>query len=254
MRIDKYLVNFGYVESRNRASILIEKNSVLVNGKPVKASFDFNEEKDVLEIKEQIKYVSMGGYKLEKALIDFNLNLQDKICIDIGCSTGGFTQVLLLNNAKKIYALDVNTSLLDSTLAENVKVYPIQMNIRDITENSFSEKIDFACVDCSFISVKYFLDKIPSILTDLGEIVALIKPQFECGQQNLTKNGIVKDKKILKKVCLDIKDFCESKELYIKDFTSAPIRDNKNVEFLLYITKQKTCFDTHKIIKIIEEL
>lgn len=254
MRIDKYLVNLGYVESRNRASILIEKNYVLVNGKPVKASYDFNEEKDVLEIKEQIKYVSMGGYKLEKAFLDFHLDVTSKVCIDIGCSTGGFTQVLLLNNAKKIYALDVNTSLLDSSLVESEKVFPIQMNIRDVSENTFGQLIDFACVDCSFISIKYILDKIPSILTDIGEIVALVKPQFECGQQGLTKNGIVKDNRTLKKVCLDIYDFCVFKGLYIKDFTTAPIRDNKNVEFLLYITKEKSNFDIQKIIKIIEEL
>lgn len=237
MRLDKFLVEKQFVESRNRASILLEKGLVNVNGKPQKASYDVKDT-DKIEVLENLKFVSMGGYKLEKAIKDFNLSLEGKICADIGCSKGGFTQCLLMSNVKKIYAVDVTISELDKTILSDNRVIPIEINARTLDENTFG-KVDFVCVDCSFISIKNIIDNLISILDDNGEMVVLLKPQFECGEKNLTKNGIVKNSKILKNLCQEFNLLFNQKGLSVKDFTIAPKRDNKNLEFLFNLTKQK---------------
>lgn len=235
MRLDKYLVENNYVESRNRASILLEKNQVLVNGKPQKPSYDVKE-LDKVEIVDTLKYVSMGGYKLEKAILDFNISLKNKICVDIGCSKGGFTQCLLKNGAKKVYAVDVTIAELDSSLAENPLVYTKEINAKDLNKDTIKDEIDFVCVDCSFISIKNIIDNIMDILKIGGEAVILLKPQFECGAINLTKKGIVKNKSVLSKVCLDFYNYFISKNISILNFTTAPIRANKNIEFLFHLS------------------
>ncbi len=238
MRLDKYLFINGFTESRNRALILLEKGCVLVNGRVEKASYDVKEA-DIISISEPIKYVSMGGYKLEKALKDFNISIKDKVCADIGCSKGGFTQCLLNAGANRVYAVDVNTSELDQSLKSDDRVTLVEINARDMTDSCFG-KVDFLCVDCSFISVKLILKNLLAILKSTGEMVILIKPQFECGEKNLTKKGIVKNKIILKKICKDFYDLFISEGLYVKGFTNAPIRENKNLEFLFNLTFEKS--------------
>lgn len=238
MRLDKYLSENGFATSRNRALILIEKNFVRVNGKSVKASYDVKEN-DKITVTEPIKYVSMGGYKLEKALEDFNYSVVDKICVDVGASTGGFTQRLLLSGAKKVYCLDVNTTLLDKTLSEDERVSKITLNARELNETTFLIKPDLAVADCSFISLKNVLVPISRAIKQDGEIICLIKPQFECGISNLNKKGIVKNDKAVIGVCRELLDYCISNFLYPVNFTFAPIRQDKNAEYFFLISKTK---------------
>ncbi len=238
MRLDKYLSENGFATSRNRALILIEKNFVRVNGKAEKASYEVKEN-DKITILEPIKYVSMGGYKLEKALEDFNYFVNDKICVDVGASTGGFTQRLLLSGAKKVYCLDVNTSLLDKTLSDDERVEKITLNARELNENTFCVKPDLAVADCSFISLKHILVPVSSAIKQDGEIICLIKPQFECGENSLNKKGIVKNLKDIKNACCNLLDYCLSCGLYPVNFTFAPIRQDKNAEYFFLISKIK---------------
>ncbi len=252
MRLDKFLSTNGYAESRNRALILLEKGCVTVNGKNEKASYEVKETDNIL-VTEPIKYVSMGGYKLEKALKDFNISIKNKTCADIGCSKGGFTQCLLNEGAKKVYALDVNLDELDLSLKNDKRVSAIQINAREMDEKTFG-KVDFLCVDCSFISVKYIINNLISVLNANGEMVILLKPQFECGEKNLTKKGIVKNKSILKIICQEYCQYFFSLNLFVKGFTNAPIRENKNIEFLFYLTQNKMDYNINKINSIIDEI
>ena len=238
MRLDKYLFEKAFAESRNRALILLEKGLVFVNGKRQKASYEVKEN-DIVEIIEGLKFVSMGGYKLEKALNDFKLSVKDKVCADIGCSKGGFTQCLLENGAKKVYAVDVSISELDQSILADNRVVTVEENARFLNENTFG-KVDFVCVDCSFISIKHIINNLISLLCQDGEMVILLKPQFECGEKNLTKSGIVKNKKILKELCLEFSTLFSSLNLAVKGLTLAPIRDNKNIEFLFYLSKNNS--------------
>lgn len=236
MRLDKFLYEKGYSESRNRALILIEKNRVKVNGKAEKASYDVKES-DLIEVTKPIEYVSMGAYKLEKALNDFKIDVSGKICLDVGCSTGGFTQILLLGGAKKVYAVDVNTSLLDEKISSDERVETVTVNARNLNGNTFNVKPQLAVADCSFISLKHLLVPIFQSLSDDGEIVCLIKPQFECGEKALNKKGILKDKKVVYKICCELRDFCLGNSLYPTDFTFAPVRAEKNVEYFFRLSK-----------------
>jgi len=253
MRLDKYLVEKGFVETRNRANILLEKGLVLVNDKIQKPSYNVKE-LDEIKIVEPIKYVSMGGYKLEKAINTFSINLKDKICADVGCSKGGFTQCMLINGAKNVYAIDVSISELDESLIKNNKVITKEINARELSSKTFSDKMDFIAVDCSFISVKYILNNLLAILSTNGEMVILLKPQFECGANNLTKSGIVKNKKILINLCKEYFLYFSQNGLKVKDFTFAPIRENKNIEFLFYLSIIGETIDIRKIEEILGEL
>lgn len=236
MRLDKFLYEKGYSESRNRALILIEKHRVTVNGKNEKASYEVKDG-DVIEVSKPIEYVSMGGYKLEKALSEFHCDVKGKICLDVGCSTGGFTQALLMNDAKKVYAIDVNTSLLDEKVSKDKRVELVTLNARNLSANTFDIKPEIAVADCSFISLKYILGPISQAIAVNGEIICLIKPQFECGEKALNKKGILKDKKLLYKICYDLRDYCLDNLLYPIDFTFAPIREDKNVEYFFRLSK-----------------
>lgn len=253
MRLDKYLVEKGFVESRNRANILLEKGLVLVNNKIQKPSY-IVKATDTISIVEQIKYVSMGGYKLEKALKEFDIVLNNKICADIGCSKGGFTECMLNFGANKVYAIDVSISELDLSLLNNDKVITKEINARELTRQTFIDKMDFVAVDCSFISIKYILDNLIQILSNNGEMVILLKPQFECGAINLTKSGIVKNKKILLNICKDYLQYFMQNNLKVKNFTFAPIRENKNIEFLFYLSTQGESIQANKIEGILSDL
>ena len=253
MRADLFLVEKSFVNSRNRAGILFEKDLVRINGKIVKPSYDVKDG-DKIEILQEIAYVSMGGYKLEKALKDFKIDINDKTCVDVGCSTGGFTQVMLLGGAKRVYAVDVNTDVLDESISKNPKVEPIKINAKNLSSNIIKENVDFCAVDCSFISLKHLLKPIFCSLSDNGEAVALIKPQFECGAENLTKKGIVKNKKVVFVTCLNIFDYCVESGFNVLDVTIAPIREKKNLELLIYLSKIKNGIDKFDFSKKVEEI
>lgn len=253
MRIDIYLSENGYVKSRERAKTLVKAGQVQVNGVVVsKPSYNVPEEADVKITGEQLKYVGRGGLKLEKALSVFDINLENKICLDIGASTGGFTDCMLQNGASYVYAVDVGHDQLDETLANDKHVKNMERtNIRDLTPEDFVPNPSFIATDVSFVSLKQILPKIKELLPENGEAVVLIKPQFEAGKAAIGKNGIVKDKKVHEKVLADIVSFCFSQQLEVKNLIHSPISGGDgNVEYLADViegTKNQN-FDYKKIV------
>lgn len=227
---------FGY--SREYSKEIILKGYVFVNNKSINKPSYKVLASDVITLDEKAnpKYVSRGGFKLEKALQYFNICLENKKCIDIGASTGGFSDCMLQNGASLIYAIDVGTNQLDSKILNNDKVISIEnMDIRNFETN---EKFDFISVDVSFISVKKIIYKIYELLKDDGIVNILIKPQFEAGRENIDKNGIVKNKNIHIKVLEDIVNFCKQQGFLINNITYSPIKGGKgNIEYLICLSK-----------------
>ncbi len=238
-RLDVYLQTNNLAESRERAKQLILKSCVYVNNKLItKPSVKVNSS-DKIEIKNNFNYVSRGASKIEKAIKFFDVDLNDKIAVDIGASTGGFTDFLIKNNAKKVYAIDVGHGQLHESLKKNENVINLEgTNFRYIDTSIFCESIDIITVDVSFISLKLILPKIYEISNDQTDIIVLIKPQFEAGKQNVGKNGIIKDKKIHLEVLNNIKAYCDENGLHLKDLTFSPIKGGDgNIEYLGYIKK-----------------
>ena len=238
MRIDNYLYENNKFSSRTKAKEAVERGEVLVNGRAVKPSFDVSDSDTITFAEDAGIYVSNGAFKLEKALNDFDFNVLEKTVADVGASTGGFTQCLLLSGAKRVFALDVGESLLHPSLAQDERVVVLDnVNARFMTEQTFGCLLDAVVTDVSFISLTYILAPIYSVLKSDGEAVVLIKPQFECGQKNLTKNGIVKDKSVRYDVCKKILAYSESVGFGVVGLSVAPIRQGKNVEYLLHLAK-----------------
>ncbi|WP_317367255.1 TlyA family RNA methyltransferase [uncultured Tyzzerella sp.] len=228
---------YGY--SREYAKDIILKGYVFINDKIVKKPSVKVLENDILTLDKKAlpKYVSRGGFKLEKAIQCFGIYLQDKECMDIGSSTGGFSDCMLQNGANLVYAIDVGTNQLDNKVLNNNKVISIE-NL-DIRNFETDIKFDFISVDVSFISLKKIIYKIYSLIKDTGVVVMLVKPQFEAGKENINKNGIVKNKNIHIKVLEDIWNFCKQQGLFTKDITYSPIKGGKgNIEYLICLTKQ----------------
>lgn len=229
---------YGYAREYTKEIIL--KGYVFVNNKNIKKPSYKVLDSDTITLDEKAKpkYVSRGGFKLEKALQYFNISLTDKVCIDIGASTGGFSDCMLQNGAKKIYAIDVGTNQLNDKILNNNKVISIEnMDIRDYKPK---EKADFISVDVSFISLKKIIDKISLLLNENGLLVMLIKPQFEAGRENIDKNGIVKNKNTHIKVLQNIIECCKEEGFFINGITYSPIKGGKgNIEYLICLTKNK---------------
>jgi 23S rRNA (cytidine1920-2'-O)/16S rRNA (cytidine1409-2'-O)-methyltransferase len=232
MRLDIYIKE--KVNSRNKAQTLINEGKVLVNSKIcTKPAYEVTEN-DLIEITETEKYVGRGGYKLEKAIEHYNISLNDKICLDVGASTGGFTQCMLQNNAKKVYAVDVGKSQLADVLKNDSKVISLEQT--DIRNFSPPEKIDFCAIDVSFISLTKILPFVNEM--DINEIIVLIKPQFEVGKGNIGKKGIVKDKKIRQIALENIIDFSENLCYNVREYIHSPIIGGSgNIEYLMYMVK-----------------
>ncbi len=241
MRFDVYLEKNKYYDSRTKAKLAIEKGEVLVNGKAInKPSYDIDDNiLNEIRIINPQKFVSVGGYKLEKALIDFNFSVKDLIVADIGASTGGFTDCLLQNGAKKIYSVDLNDDLLHISLRNNSKVKPIIKNARDLSVNDFSDKLDLVVADLSFISITYVIKNFFNILGCGNDLIVLIKPQFETGEKKKFKNGIIKDKTVQKEAILKVLNCATKNGFNPIRITNAPIVDNKNVEFLVHFVKDE---------------
>jgi 23S rRNA (cytidine1920-2'-O)/16S rRNA (cytidine1409-2'-O)-methyltransferase len=238
IRLDKYLAFNNIVESREKARRLIKKGKVLVdNKKIVKPSFDVDE-KNEIELLENYKYVGRGAFKLLKAIDAFKLNLKDKVCLDIGSSTGGFSQILLENDVKKIYAIDVGTDQMHEKIRNDERIILNEnTNARDYVNK---EKVDFICCDVSFISVTKLMSTFAENLKEDGEMVILVKPQFEAGEGKVI-NGIVKDKKILQKTVLNIESAFEENGFEVIEITESPIKGSKgNTEFLFNVVKKNT--------------
>ena len=233
MRADKYFSErYG---SRTKAAEAIEKGLVLVNGKPIKAKTEIKETDSITFIQEKELFVSNGGYKLSRAIQYFSVDCKDKICADIGASTGGFTDCLLQNGAKKVYAIDVGESLLHEKLINDNRVVVMDnTNARYLEKSAFGEEIDCVVTDVSFISLRLIFPVIHAILKADGEAFVLIKPQFECENQHIGKSGIVAPSahvSIVRKVLQYLAEY----ELYPRGIVNAPIRKGKNVEYILSI-------------------
>lgn len=242
MRIDTFLYQNQKYPSRTKASDAILRGDVFVNGKQVKKpSFEIGENDKVEIVEQNQTFVSNGGYKLEKAFEDFSFSADGLTFADVGASTGGFTDCLLKHGAKKVFAIDVGESLLYDTLKNDERVVVLDnFNARNLSIEALSEYVDGVVCDVSFISLTYVLAQIYSILKDNGFAVVLIKPQFECGKKQLNKNGIVTDKKARVECVKKIIDFASTVGFTPYKFSYAPIKQDKNREYLLMLTKNKT--------------
>ena len=235
MRVDKYLVENNLVPSRTYAENLVLKGKVKVDGRVItKPSFDIKENMSV-EIVEDEGYASQGAYKLLQAIKDFSLNLKGLDTADIGCSNGGFTDVLLRNEVSSVLAVDVADCDLPDRILEDDRVTFLQCNARDLP---ISDKMDFVCSDVSFISLKHILPSIHKLLKVGGKAVVLIKPQFELDKSALSKKGIVLNEKDRQKAINYVKGYAISSGCEIFGQSTSPIfYENKNIEYLLYLGK-----------------
>lgn len=235
MRIDKYLSQkFG---SRTKAAQAIEKGLVLVNGKVVSPSFEVKESDDLIFLQADENFVSLGGFKLSKALKDFNYSVEGKIFADIGASTGGFTDCLFQNGVQKVYCIDVGKNQLDQSLKSKNIVICDNFNARNLEKSTFKEDLDGVVIDVSFISLTYILDKVADVICGGKHVIALIKPQFECESRNVGKNGIVKDDRTRAKIIEKIYNFATGCKLAPKCLTTAPQVKGKNIEYLILLEK-----------------
>lgn len=239
MRLDLYLAENSYFKTRTKAMQAIERGEVYVNGKQInKPSYSVSSDENIyVEIKSLISFVSLGGYKLNKALNDFDLSVKDLVILDLGASTGGFTDCVLQRGAKKVYAVDLNDTLLDETLKNNEKVFPIIKNIKNLSKGDLTESIDLIVADLSFISSSVYMPIISQLIDDEKGIILLIKPQFEIGEKKKFKNGIIKDKKAIKEVCLSVYNRALKNGLTPQNLTVVPFTENKNTEYLIYLKK-----------------
>jgi 23S rRNA (cytidine1920-2'-O)/16S rRNA (cytidine1409-2'-O)-methyltransferase len=239
-RIDKLLLERGIVTSREKAKALIMAGQVIVNDKRVDKAGDMVPGEADIRIKgDQLPFVSRGGLKLEHALNHFNIDPGGKIAVDVGASTGGFTDCLLQREISKVYAVDVGYGQMDLKVKNDARVVPIERtNIRDMSRDNIPEEVDIAVIDVSFISLIKVLPHVIPLLKDKGEIVALIKPQFEVGKGEVGKGGIVRDDKKVEKVLTDVRTFAEESGLEIAGLTPSPILGAKgNREFLIHLIK-----------------
>lgn len=253
-RLDVLLVERGFFDSREKAKAVIMAGEVFVKGqREDKAGSKFDREAEI-EVKGKVlKYVSRGGLKLEKAVEVYGLDLMDKTCIDIGSSTGGFTDCMLQNGAVKVYAIDVGTNQLAWKLREDKRVVSMEKtNIRYVTEDQIPEKADFASVDVSFISLTKVLPAAINLLKDEAHMVCLIKPQFEAGREKVGKKGVVRDFSVHKEVIELVINFAIELNFLVKGLTFSPVKGPEgNIEYLLYIQKRDERMDEAMVDKVL---
>ena len=256
IRLDSYLADNGLAPSREKAKALIMAGVVYVDNQKEDKAGTFITETQKVEVRGgELKYVSRGGLKLEKAMKSFDVTLSDKVCMDIGASTGGFTDCMLQNGAKKVFAVDVGYGQLAWKLRCDERVVNMERtNIRYVTIDDTKELLDFASVDVAFISLKLVLPVAYKLLTDDGEVVALIKPQFEAGKEKVGKKGVVKDISVHKEVVEKIYDFSQENGLYVAGLDFSPIKGPEgNIEYLIHLKKSaETKVEREKIDQIVE--
>ena len=238
-RLDVLLVSRGLAQSREKAKAMIMAGSVYVNGqKEDKAGTSFDPAKADIQVKgHTLPYVSRGGLKLEKAVKEFGLTLGGMTCMDVGASTGGFTDCMLQNGAVKVYAVDVGKGQLDWKLRQDERVVCMEKtNIRYVEPALIDDVLDFVSVDVSFISLTKVLGPVKRLLREEGRIVCLIKPQFEAGKEKVGKKGVVRDKKVHREVIRSVMDYGVSIGLELLNLSYSPIKGPEgNIEYLLYL-------------------
>ena len=241
-RLDVLLVKKGLASSREKAKAIIMSGIVFVDGqREDKAGSTFDEKQEIIVKGKTLKYVSRGGLKLEKAMKNFDIVLKDKVCMDVGASTGGFTDCMLQNGAVKVYSVDVGHGQLDWKLRNDERVVCMERtNMRYMTEDDIDEKASFVSIDVSFISLTKILPAVYRILNTGGEVVALIKPQFEAGKEKVGKKGVVRDSAVHKEVIEKIHNFVLEQGFSVIDITFSPVKGPEgNIEYLIYIRKSE---------------
>lgn len=252
VRLDVLLVQRALAESREKAKAIIMTGNVFVDGeREDKAGSTFPEDVSV-EIKgTPMKYVSRGGYKLEKAVETWEISLVDKICMDVGSSTGGFTDCMLKNGAKKVYAIDVGTNQLAWKLRKDERVISLEKtNIRYVTKEIVPEEIAFASIDVAFISLQKVLLPVKNLLEAGGRTVCLIKPQFEAGREKVGKKGVVRERKVHLEVIHAVMQYASEAGYHILGLSYSPVKGPEgNIEYLLYLengSKEAAIHDKEK--------
>ena len=255
-RLDVLLVEKGLAPSREKAKAYIMEGKVFVeNQREDKPGTNFDENSKIELHGKKLAYVSRGGLKLEKALKTFPVKLDGAVCMDIGASTGGFTDCMLQNGASKVFSVDVGYGQFDWSLRQDPRVVLLEKtNVRYLKPEDIGEQLDFASCDVSFISLSKILPAIFPILTDDGTMVCLIKPQFEAGRENVGKRGVVKNPKVHRDVIAEVFGFTEALGFAVKGLTFSPIKGpNGNIEYLMYIEKNGGESDAIDIAAVVAE-
>ena len=239
-RLDILLVNKGLAPSREKAKAMIMEGNVFVdNNREDKAGSTFDVNANIEVKGNTLKYVSRGGLKLEKAMKNFGVELEGKVCMDVGASTGGFTDCMLQNGAVKVYAVDVGHGQLAWKLRNDERVVCMEKtNIRYVTPEDVADKINFSSIDVSFISLTKVLGPVKELLADDGQIVCLIKPQFEAGREKVGKHGVVRDSAVHLEVIEKVIDFAISIGFEVLNLEFSPVKGPEgNIEYLLHLQK-----------------
>ena len=239
-RLDVLLVKRGLAESREKAKAVIMSGIVYVDGqKEDKAGQTFADTANIEVRGSTLKYVSRGGLKLEKAMECFDVSVKDKVCMDIGASSGGFTDCMLQNGAKKVYAVDVGHGQLAWKLRNDTRVVVMEKtNIRYVKPEDIGESIDFASIDVSFISLSKVLPAAYNLLGERGEIVALIKPQFEAGREKVGKKGVVREKSTHIEVIQNCFAYAGENGFFVRELEFSPVKGPEgNIEYLYHLVK-----------------
>lgn len=259
-RLDMLLVKRNLAQSREKAKAVIMSGIVYVNGQKEDKAGTMFEDTALIEVKgTTLKYVSRGGLKLEKAMTHFGICLEGKICMDVGASTGGFTDCMLQNGAIKVYAVDVGHGQLDWKLRNDERVICMEKtNIRYVKGEDVADKIQFASIDVSFISLSKVLEPVKELLTDDAQVVCLIKPQFEAGREKVGKKGVVREKDTHLEVIEKVMAFAQSIDFGIQNLEFSPIKGPEgNIEYLLHLQNHPEQYGQTKgevnLLEVVEE-
>ena len=239
-RLDVLLVKRNLAESREKAKAVIMAGNVFVDGqREDKAGSTFSPDVSIEVRGHVLPYVSRGGLKLEKALANFDVDVKDCVCTDVGSSTGGFTDCMLQNGAKKVFAIDVGRGQLDWKLRNDPRVVCMEKtNIRYVTPEDLAEPLDLSVVDVSFISLRLVLPAIRALLKPTGQVLCLIKPQFEAGKEKVGKKGVVRDPEVHRQVLDGFLELARQLELSVLGLTFSPVKGPEgNIEFLAHLTR-----------------
>lgn len=256
IRLDVAVFERGYAPSREKAKAIIMAGQVYVNNQKVDKAGTEIKEDDVLEVRgNTLKYVSRGGLKLEKAMQEFPIDLNGKICMDVGASTGGFTDCMLMNGAVKVYSVDVGYGQLAWKLRCDERVVNLERtNFRYVTDEQIKDKIQFSSVDVSFISLKHILPNLNKLLSDNGQAVCLIKPQFEAGKDKVGKKGVVREKSVHLEVVNHVISMAIENGFSVCGLQFSPIKGPEgNIEYLIYLCKNENpiiaaCVNPEKLV------
>ena len=257
-RIDVLLVEQGFFSSRERAKAALMEGVVFVDGERIdKAGTKISEEAEITVKGEECPYVSRGGYKLEKAIKVFDIKLDGKVCVDIGASTGGFTDCMLQNGAAKVYAIDVGYGQLDWKLRTDPRVVNIEKcNVRYLEPEQVPEKAGFISVDVSFISLELIFPVMTRLLDDDGECMCLIKPQFEAGREEASAGkGVIRDPAVHEKVINKVIESAAENGLYINGLSFSPVKGAKgNIEYLISLAKlENMAYNVSCVLNLVHE-